>query len=97
MKCRRRWEYEYLILNKDNAKECLDKIGFGEEHCKETYAEDKRYGIVCDDRIQYGFENYMHSEIKFGYYVVFNADCDDMYEDVRTEEEFFEEYVITHL
>ena len=50
MKCRRRWEYEYLILNKDNAKECLDKIGFGEEYCKETYAEDKRYGIVCDDR-----------------------------------------------
>ena len=91
MKCRERWEYEYLILDKDNAKECLDKLGFGEVYCKETYGKDGRYGIVCSDRIKYGFESSMHGEIKFGSYVVFGVD--DGMERVCTKDEFFEDYI----
>jgi hypothetical protein len=89
MKCRRNVDYYYLILSKDTAKECLEKMGFGEELCKKTYEKDGRYGIIYDDCIKYGWEDKVNGKIKFGTYVVFDAGYDGYGQDICDEKEFY--------
>lgn len=95
MLCRLKDRFEYVVVGKDNSNYVLDRIGFGDKKCKETYQKDKRYGIVTDNKILYGFENSMNGHIDFGSYVVF--DCyfnDSIGYEVYKEKDFMNKFEI---
>ena len=91
--CRLKDKFEYFVASKETASEILDKIGFGETKCKETYEKDKRYGYADENEIKYGFENSMYGNIPFGHCVVCDYYFDDCYGyTIRNEQEFKEEF-----
>lgn len=89
--CRRKEQIPFFRLNKENAEDCLNAMGFGIKKCEETRDKDGRYGIVTDNSIKFGFENHMRAEWKFGKYIV--KDEDGSWEELH-EEYFNENYEV---
>ncbi len=84
--CRRTDKIPYFRLDRNNAQECLEKIGYGIEECKETQKYDGRYGRVLDNCIEFGIIGFINEKWNFGDYVV--LDDDEMTWGQYSEEEF---------
>ena len=94
MKCKYNDVMEFHIITPENASFILDKLGFGESKCAETFNKDGRYGRVVENGIEYGFAGRVgisgaSAKASFGDYFV-----DDAYDgwSIMSENGFFQMY-----